>query len=148
MRTLKRSSSSSPPNTNSTEQLLALSHTNASDRPALSRMLTTQHLGDVFVYDDSVDEFLYYDEGKVVGDNDVEETFAHEHCNEARSQRQEQVAEMRMDIADTRDLEANPPEGKDTTKSKKDPDLVSAYSNIPRRLRGFVNSFAGHLGWS
>ena len=105
---------------------LCRSQTNPSSRPDLSRVYSAQHLDDVSVYHGPDHESQYRDEEDECGDSDVSEKLREEDDEKALSRGKEQLPEVQMGVPDTRDLEANKLEKKQSTRSTKDPNLVRA----------------------
>ncbi|CAF9903865.1 MAG: hypothetical protein ALECFALPRED_003017 [Alectoria fallacina] len=90
----------------------------------LQPVFSAQHLDDVSDYHDGDHQSKHHD-----ADNDTDYSSELEHVrnddyDEAAREGKDEVAEVRMGILDTRDLEANL-EKKQTTRSIKDPNLVS-----------------------
>ena len=91
----------------------------------LQPVFSAQHLDDVSDYHDGDHQSKHHD-----ADNDTDYSSELEHVrnddyDEAARKGKDEVAEVRMGILDTRDLEANL-EKKQTTRSIKDPNLVRA----------------------
>ncbi|KAK4693464.1 hypothetical protein P7C71_g3938, partial [Lecanoromycetidae sp. Uapishka_2] len=94
----------------------------ANSYPRLSRVFSAQHLDDVSTYHGG-DHDAYipdYDDEET----DTSEELTKEHDEEAMSRGEDEVDQVRMGIRDTRDLSPNL-EKKQTTRSIKDPNLVS-----------------------
>ncbi|CAD6564492.1 MAG: hypothetical protein ASARMPRED_004439 [Alectoria sarmentosa] len=96
----------------------------SASRLHLQHVFSAQHLDDVSDYHDGDHESKHHD-----ADNDTDYSSELEHVrnddyDEAAREGKDEVAEVRMGIPDTRDLEANL-EKKQTTRSIKDPNLVS-----------------------
>lgn len=94
--------------------------------PHLHRFFSAQHLDDQSVYHAEHD-IQSEDESSSTGD--LSEQVTEKDDEEAREHGQDEVGEERMGVPNTRDLEAGRPplEKRPTSRSVKDPNLVSRY---------------------
>lgn len=119
---LKPSRSEPTPNSTPRAQL-PRGRSNTTSRPDLLRVFSAQHLDDVSNYHGGDHESKFQDGDDGTEYSDELEQVRNQDYDEAARNGEAEVSEVRMGVADTRDLEANL-EKKETTRSIKDPNLV------------------------
>lgn len=104
---------------------LTQSRSNTASRPHLERFLSAQHLDDVSIYHGGDHESNDHDDDNETESIDELEQVRSQDYDEASRKGEDEVPEVRMGVADTRDLEANL-EKILSRRSIKDPNLVRA----------------------
>ena len=127
-----------PPSTPSTPQISrARTQRSTTSHPPLEHAFSFQHLDDVSNY--YADRHDYAQSDSESEDTDDLEKVRREDEEEAAERGEEEVAEVRMGVRDTHDLEANLEKTKSTksrrsSKSAKDPNLVCLLRVIVKEI--------------